>query len=194
MRAHGRFVIYVKPPRKKVFGELSYYDFDDAAKAKDQKREAALNRVASAVTGWSTRYANFKDASFQVREVTPNDAGKYGNRKGTVIDVYKEVDKAKQARLAFELYVRQQQREAEEAEAARKAKQARKDAIAEAARKGVEPPAWAVTPAKPKAVKVPKERKPKGESKASGRTQERRAAKRKCREATGSTEKWREYL
>jgi hypothetical protein len=192
MIPHGKFVIYVKPPRQKHFGELSYYEFDDAKKAKDERRLGALERVASSVTGWATRYAKYKDAGFQVREVTPADNGKYGSRKGTVIDVFKEIDKAKTSRLVFDMLIAAERRQADEDAARAKLKAERKAAIA----RGETPPSLPPVkkpdkPAKTKSTRSPKQPKAEGEL---TRRDIRRAAKRACIAKEGSKDNWRNYL
>lgn len=176
MNKSGKFVILVKPPRKKVFGELSTYDFDNNVRDKSMRRENVLERVASSVSGWASRYANFRDAGFQVRELTPRDDGKYGKGKGTLIEVFRELDNAKQARLAFNLHVAAQRREEEEAAARKRAKQRGETA-----------------PAKPKAAKAGKATVQPGEA-GTSRRDIRRAAKKVCRKAEGTTQNWRNYL
>ncbi len=183
---HGKFIIEVKPPRRKDFGELTVFEYDSAAKQRTDKRYGVLERVASCVTGWQSRYAPYNHASFRVREVLAADDGKYGRRKGTFIDLTKELEKERGARAAFqaalaaERWAEQEAADRKAAKAAREAAEARGEVY--------------VAPAKPKApkkVRQPKAPKPEGEL---TRRDIRRAAKRACIAKEGSKDNWRNYL
>lgn len=118
----GKLIVEIKKKARDKFSQLTYFAYDSASRDRTMRRMAALKRAGDCVAGWQSRYAQFRDASFQVRELTADEAGNYGKRKGTVINLTKEYDKVIQADLVFKLEVQRQQREAEEKEKRRQAK------------------------------------------------------------------------
>lgn len=172
----GKFIIEVKPPRHKVFGELTVYTWDSAAQHKQDKRYGVLERVSGCVTGWHSRYAQYRNAEFRVREVLAGDDGKYGKRKGTFIELTKELAKERGSRAAFAAALAAE-RWAEQEAADRKAAKAKGEKYVAPVKK-----AKTKTGAKPKAD---------GEL---TRRDVRRAAKRACIAKEGSKDNWRNYL
>jgi len=179
--SHGKLIIEIKKTYRHKFSELSRFEYDNGASQKSARRYGALERTWSCVVGWQSRYEQFRDSSFRVREILANENGSYGRRLGTVINIQKELDRERSARLVFDLLVKKQQAEQEEAEARAAAKRRGEKYV------------------KPKVAKAPKVKKAKGPKapKAEGelsRRDIRRAAKRACAAKEGNKDNWRAYL
>jgi hypothetical protein len=174
---YGKFIVEVKPPRRKEFGELTVFEYDSAAKHRHQKRFAVLERVSSCVSGWHSRYAQYRDASFRVRELLADGGNSYGKRKGAVIDIFKELTRERGSRAAFEAALAAE-RWAEEDAKARKAAKAKGE-------KYVPPPKVKKVKVKASVVKTAGD---------VSRRDIRRAAKRACVAKEGNKENWRNYL
>ncbi len=172
---HGKLVVEVRKTNRQKFSELSRFEYDSAASQKTQRRHGVLERAFSCVVGWQSRYAQFRDNSFQIREILANENGSYGRRLGTIINVHKELDKERTNRLVFELAARKEEADRKEAEARIAAKSRGEKYV------------------KPAKIAKPKVKAPKAEGDLT-RRDIRRAAKRACIAKEGNKENWRAYL
>lgn len=73
--SQGKFRLMIMLAGKDEFGELETFSYDDASLTKANRRERTLEAVYMRRDGWDRNYANFRDASFRIEEISTDAKG-----------------------------------------------------------------------------------------------------------------------
>lgn len=117
---------------KDEFGELETFSYDDASLTKANRRERTLEAVYMRRDGWDRNYANFRDASFRIEEISTDAKGQEqrqiisGMKDQPKVEVVEHIvpspfqaERAAQDQLVYRFNAEQKMTPAEKSEARR---------------------------------------------------------------------------